>query len=142
VVIAVVLRVAAAVLLGLVGLIALSMAWKGLSAGPLLPFHQAGTGRSWEELSSGERSVATALTRSLGLGFLAAGLALLTAAVTAVVGQSVATFSLAVAGLVFCAGLAVINRRLHLDTSVGTPWKQSLYAVVAILAALVLYGLS
>jgi len=49
--------------------------------------------------------VATALTRSLGLGFLAAGLALL-------------------------------------DTSVGTPWKQSLYAVAAILVALALYGIA
>lgn len=117
------------------------MAWKGLTARGLLPFHQAGTGREWTDLSPDERSVATALTRSLGLGFLSAGLALLAAGVTAAVGQSVATVSLAGVGLVFCAGLAVINRQLHQDTSVGTPWKQSLYAVVAILAALVLYGI-
>jgi hypothetical protein len=136
-----VLRVASAVLLGFVGLVALSMAWKGLSARRLLPFHQAGTGRAWDDLSRGERSVAAALTRSLGLGFLAAGLALLAAGVTAVVGEDVATYGLAGVGGVFCAGLAVINRRLTLDTSVGTPWKQSLYAVVAILAALALYAI-
>jgi hypothetical protein len=135
------LRVAAAVLLGLVGLIALSMAWKGLSAGRLLPFHQAGTGRTWDELSPRVRSVASALTRSLGLGFLAAGVSLLTAAVTAAVGQSVATFTLAAAGLVFCAGLAMINRRLTMDTSVATPWKQSLYAVAVIVTALALYAI-
>jgi phosphoglycerol transferase MdoB-like AlkP superfamily enzyme len=76
------------------------------------------------------------------LGFLAAGLALLVAGVTAVAHEDVAMYALATIGLVFCAGLAVINRRLHIDTSVGTPWKQSLYAVAAILVALALYGIA
>jgi hypothetical protein len=136
-----VLRAASAVLLGLVGLISLSMAWKGRSAGRLLPFHQAGTGREWSELSPGEQSVSIALTRSLGLGFLAAGLALVAAGVTALVGQGVATYGLTGVGVVFCAGLAVVNRRLTNDTSVGTPWAQSLYAVAAILTALALYAI-
>ena len=98
-------RAASAVLFGAVGVVALTMAWRALTAKRLLPFHQAATGRPWTELSTGQQSVATALTRSLGLGFLAAGLALL-------------------------------------DTSVGTPWKQSLYAVAAILVALALYGIA
>ena len=75
------------------------------------------------------------------MGFLAPGLGLLVAAATALTGQDVATYALASIGLVFCAGLAVINRRLQLATSAGTPWKQSLYAVVAILVALALYGI-
>lgn len=136
-----VLRVVSAVLLLLVGLVSLSMATKGLSAGKLLPFHESAAGREWTDLSPGERSVSLALTRSLGLGFLVAGLALPTASVTAVMGQGVATYGLAGVGLAFCAGLAVINRRLTLETSVGTPWKQSLYAAGAILVALLMYVL-
>ena len=135
-------RAASAVLFGAVGVVALTMAWRALTAKRLLPFHQAATGRPWTELSTGQQSVATALTHSLGLGFLAAGLAPLVACVTDVAHQDVATYGLAAIGLVFCAGLALINRRLHLDTSVGTPWKQSLYAVAAILVALALYGIA
>ena len=136
------LRVASAVLFGLVGVVALTMAWRGLTAKRLLPFHQAATGRPWTELSTGQQSVATALTRSLGLGFLAAGLALLVGCVTDLAHQDVATYSLAAIALVFCSGLAVINRRLQRDTSIGTPWKGSLYAAVAILVALALYGIA
>lgn len=134
-------RAASAVLFGAVGVVALTMAWRGLTAKSLLPFHQAAAGRPWGESSPGAHSVATALTRSLGLGFLAAGLSLLISSVTAVAHQDVATYALAAIGLVFCAGLAVINRHLHIDTSVGTPWKQSLYAVAAIFVALALYGI-
>jgi uncharacterized membrane-anchored protein len=138
----VVLRVAAAVVLVLVGLVALTMARNGLTAKRLLPFHQAGTGRTWDDASPGEQSVALALTRALGLGFLAGGLALVTAGVTAVIQADVATYALAAMGLVFCAGLGVINRRLTRETSVGTPWKGSLYAALAIVGALALYVLS
>jgi hypothetical protein len=138
----VVLRVAAAAVLVLVGFIAFTMARNGLSAKRLLPFHQAASARSWEDASPGEQSVALALTRALGLGFLAAGLALVTSAVTAVAQSDVATYTLAATGLVFCAGLGLINRRLTADTSVGTPWKGSLYAALAILLAVALYGLS
>jgi hypothetical protein len=38
-------RAASAVLSGAVGVVALTMAWRGLTAQSLLPFHQAATGR-------------------------------------------------------------------------------------------------
>ena len=136
-----VLRVASAVIFAVVALIAFTMARNGLAARRLLPFHQAGTGRSWEDLSAGDQAVALALTRTLGLGFLTAGLSLITAAVTALVQADVATYALAATGLVFCAGLTVINRRLQRSTSTGTPWKGSLYAAVAILLAGALYAI-
>ena len=135
------LRIASAVLLFLVGLIALSMAWKGLSTRRLMPFHQAAIGRSWEEASPGEQSVWLALSRVLGLGFLTAGLALLTAAITALAQSDLATYALAAVGLVFCAGLTVINHRLQQASSVGTPWKGSLYAALGIVLALALYAI-
>lgn len=137
----VVLRVASAIILVLVGFVAWKMARNGLSATRLLPFHQAGTGRTWDEATPGEQSVALALTRALGLGFLVAGLALVTAAGTALLQSDVATYALAATGLVFCAGLTVINRRLTRSTGVGTPWKGSLYAALAIVVALALYGI-
>ena len=39
------------------------------------------------------------------------------------------------------AGLTVINRGLTRSTGVGTPWKGSLYAALAIVVALALYGI-
>ena len=75
------------------------------------------------------------------LGIPRAGLSLLISSVTAVAHQDVATYALAAIALVFCSGLAVINRRLQLATDAGTPWKQSLYAVAAIIVAAALYGI-
>jgi len=137
-----VLRVVSAVVLVGVALIAGTMARNGLTASELLPFHRVAAGRAWEEWSPGEQSVTLALTRALGLGFLTTSLALLTAAVTALVGSDVATYALAGVGLVFCVGLTLINERLHRATRTGTPWKGSLYAALAIVVALLLYALS
>jgi hypothetical protein len=136
------LRVAAAVVLVLVGFVALTMARNGLTAKRLRPFHQAAAGRSWEDVPAGEQSVALALTRALGLGFLVAGSALVAAAITALLHSDVATYALAGTGLVFCTGLGIINWRLTQETSVGTPWKGSLYAAFAIVVTVALVGLS
>ncbi len=134
------LRVASAVLFVAVAVIALTMARNGLTARRLLPFHEAATGRSWDDASPGEQSVSLALTRVVGLGFLAAAVALLSAAASAVARSAVATYTLAATALVFCAGLTVVNRRLQQETSVGTPWKGSLYASLVILVAAALFA--
>jgi hypothetical protein len=120
------------VLFALVGVIALTMAWKGLSARSLLPFHQAASGRAWEAQSAGEQAVAVALTRSLGLGFIVAAFSLAVAAAAEVAHDRWLTLGPAGVALVFCAGLALINRRLTVATGVGTPWKESSFATVAI----------
>jgi len=133
-----VLQAVSMVLFTLVAYVAATMAWKGLTAKDLLPFHQAATGRGADTLTPSERSVAVSLTRSLGLGFAVVTLALL----AAVAGEATRQFWTMVAGaviaLAFCSGLAVINRRLAWASGVGTPWKQSLYAVAAIAVGLTL----
>ena len=126
------LPVIASVLFTAVGAVAALMTWRCLGANRLLPFHQRPIGRSWAELSSGEQAVAQALTRSLGLGFLVAALALFGAAATALTHPTMATYCLAGLGLVFCVGLAVINRRLHASASVETPWRGAIYLSAAV----------
>ena len=133
-----VLQVVSMVLFTLVAYVAATMAWKGLTAKGLLPFHQAATGRGADTLTPSERSVAVALTRSLGLGFAVVTLALLAAVAGEATRQLWTMVAGAVVSLAFCSGLAVINRRLALASGVGTPWKQSLYAVAAIAIGLAL----
>lgn len=126
------LPVIASVLFTAVGAVAALMTWRCLGANRLLPFHQRPIGRPWAELNSGEQAVAQALTRSLGLGFLVAALALFGAAVTALTHSTVATYCLAGLGLVFCVGLAVINRWLFASASVETPWRGAIYLSAAV----------
>jgi hypothetical protein len=120
-----------------VALLAFVMARNGLAAGRLLPFHERASGRDWEALSAAERAVALALTRSLGLGFLITGLALLAAAGEVLLGAAGLAAALAGLAVVFTVGLAVINHRLQAAVGTPTPWKGSLYA-----ATLTLLGLA
>jgi hypothetical protein len=124
------------VLFAMVAFIASTMAWKGLTAPGLLPFHETAAGRPADTLTTAERSVAVALTRSLGLGFAVAALALVAAVAGAAVGDRWMVLGLGGVALVFCGGLAAINRRLETATSTSTPWKGALYAAVAIAAGL------
>jgi hypothetical protein len=133
-----VLQAISMVLFTLVAYIAATMAWKGLTAKGLLPFHQAASGRDGDTLTPSGQSVTVALTRSLGLGFAVVTLSLLAAVAGEAAGQLWTMVAGAVVALAFCSGLAVINRRLSRETGVGTPWKQSLYAVAAIAIALAL----
>jgi len=126
------------VLFTLVAYVAATMAWTGLTAKGLLPFHQAAAGRDADTLTPSEQSVAVALTRSLGLGFAVVTLSLLAAVVAEAVGQLWTMVAGAVVALAFCSGLAVINWRLAGESGVGTPWKQSLFAVAAIAIGLAL----
>ena len=126
------------VLFTMVAFVSATMAWKGLTARGLLPFHQAATGRDADALTPSEQSVAIAMTRSLGLGFTVATLSLLIAAAAEAAGQRWTVACGATVALVFCAGLAVINRRLTLATAVASPWKGSLYAAAVIAVALAL----
>ncbi|HEY3410470.1 MAG TPA: hypothetical protein VGK53_20055 [Propionicimonas sp.] len=133
-----VLKAVSIVLFALVGYVAATMAWKGLTAKGLLPFHQAATGRGADTLTPSEQSVAVALTRSLGLGFAVVTLSLLAAVAGEAAGQFWTMVAGAVVALAFCSGLAVINRLLARSSGVGTPWKQSLFAVAVIAIGLAL----
>ncbi|HEY3408043.1 MAG TPA: hypothetical protein VGK53_07725 [Propionicimonas sp.] len=133
-----VLQAVSMVLFTLVASVAATMAWKGLTAKGLLPFHQAAAGRGADTLTPSEQSVAVALTRSLGLGFAVVTLSLVAVVAAEAAGQRWTMVVGAVVALAFCSGLAVINRRLARESGVGTPWKQSLYGVAAIAIGLAL----
>lgn len=120
-----------------VAVLSLVMSAKGLTTSRLLPFHLSASGREWVSFAADEQAVALALTRSLGLGFLVAGLSLVAAAVAAVLDAVGMASVLAGVACVFCAGLAVINRRLGLATGTSTPWRGSVYAAVLIVVAIV-----
>ncbi len=125
------------IFLGVAGL-SFVMSVKGLGARRLLPFHQNASGREWASFTADEQAVALALTRSLGLGFLVAGLSLVGAAIAAMLDAVAMASVLAGVACVFCAGLAVINRRLSVATQTSTPWRGSVYAAVLIVVAIVI----
>jgi hypothetical protein len=132
------LHILGSVLFAAVAALAVVMTLRGLRADRLLDFHQAASGRSWTDLSPGEQAVGLALTRTVGLGFASAALALAGATVAGAVGSSVVAVPLAGVGLVFCLGLAWINRALTVSTSVNTPWRESLIASALIAVGMVL----
>lgn len=126
------------VFFALVGIVATMMAVKGLAARTLLPFHQQALGMTWQQLTPGEQEVGLALTRSLGLGFLAAAVSLFAAAGFAIIGDRHAALLLGCVGLVFCTGLAFVNRELQATTAVRTPWRGALSAALAVAVGMVL----
>lgn len=130
---------AAAALSGLVGLVALRMAWKGLFAEQWLPFHRAAAGVEWESLPAGARRVLVFLVRMGGLGFLAPSLLLVGVPVLLLrgTGRSGVLAILGV-GVVYSAGLGLLTRRLHRDTGASAPWKASFGAAAALALALFL----
>lgn len=126
------------VLFAMVAFVAATMAHKTLFAQRLLPFHQTATGRGADTFTPSEQSVAVALTRSLGLGFAVVTISLLAAVGTEVAQERWGMVSGSGTALAFCAGLAVINRRLALATSVEEPWKAAVYAGATIAVGLAL----
>jgi hypothetical protein len=135
------LKLIGAVFFAAVCVLSVVMARKGLSARHLLSFHQAGTGRRWDELSDGEQAVGLALTRTVGLGFACAALALAGATAASALAATVVAESLAGVALAFCLGLIWINHALAVRTAVETPWRGSLVASALITAGMVLVAL-
>ena len=126
-------------LYGLVGIVSLVMAYESLRAPEFLSFHRAAAGEPWNAIADDLQAVIITLLRLSGLGFFVVGLQLLVVAVAGSLSPDpVVSLVLPSLSLLFCAGLCVINYRLHRQTSTRTPWKGSLYAAVAVAVALVL----
>ncbi len=126
------------VFFALIGVVATTMAVRGLTARAYLPFHQQALGMTWEQLTPGEQEVGLALTRTLGLGFLTAAVSLFAATGFALFGDRHAALLLGCVGLVFCTGLTFVNRELQATTAVKTPWRGALYAALAVAVGMVL----
>ena len=127
------------VIYGFVGVISLIMAFKNLLSKKYLFFHEKAAGRSWEEIDKSLQVVILALMRISGLGFLMVALLLL---IFPVVNQFIHSeflrYSIPIIAFLFCTGLFLVNYKLHKQTNSTTPWKGSLFAMMVILAGIIL----
>ena len=122
-----------------VAIISVFMASKALGARKLLPFQQVAAGKPWDEIDAGLQTVVISLLRLSGLGFLVVGAQMCMVAVAGIFQRDlVVSVVLPVLSLAFCAGLCLVNLRLHRQTGAKTPWKGSLYAAIAVAIGLVL----
>jgi hypothetical protein len=47
-------------------------------------------------------------------------------------------YSIPVLALIYCTGLFIFNFILHIKTKAETPWKGSLYAMLALIAGIII----
>jgi hypothetical protein len=135
----VMLKTIPVVLYSLVGIISLVMAFKCLFSTKFLPFHEKAAGRPWNEIDDPLKPVILALLRLSGLGFLITAILLIICPIANFFGQSdFYKYLIPVIALIFCTGLFAVNYSLHKKTKADTPWKGSLYAMLAILAGVII----
>ena len=123
----------------LVGIICSLMAFKCLSAQELLPFHKKAIGKQWNEIETSFKPVFLSLLRLVGLGFLIISILLIVfPAVNFGIPNVFDKYAIPGIALVYCAGLFLVNYRLHRKTGVDTPWKGSLYALFVLSAGILI----
>jgi hypothetical protein len=121
-----------------VGMISLVMAFKCLFSNKLLPFHEKAAGKPWNEIENSLKPVIISMLRISGLGFLIISILLIVFPVVNYVHQNeFCKYSVPGLALLYCTGLFVINYSLYKSTKAETPWKGSLYAMVAIIAGII-----
>ena len=126
-------------LYALVGIIALIMAGKSLLSPRFLRFHQAASGKQWEDVDHGLQWVLLALLRVSGLGFLVVGLLLTTFPIVVYFQpHPFVKHAVPVVSFLYCLGLWLVNFRLYSKTKAETPWRGSLVAATAILVGIVM----
>jgi hypothetical protein len=120
-----------------VGIVSLTMAYRNLFSERLLAFHEKASGVEWHQLSAGLQEVVIALMRVSGLGFLIVGVMLIVFPLANYFLHSAfLRYAVPMIAMIYCCGLFLYNYRLHVRTSAETPWKKSLYAVLALIAGL------
>jgi hypothetical protein len=123
----------------LVGLISLIMAFKSIFSSKYLPFHEQAAARPWNEIENPLKLVILSLLRLGGLGFLIIAILLLAFPVVTYFNQNkFYQFSIPVLALIYCSGLFINNYLLYKSTKADTPWKGSLYAMVILMAGIVI----
>jgi hypothetical protein len=133
-----ILKILPVVLYFFVGLICSVMAFKCLRAKKFLPFHEKAVGKQWKEIDNSFKLVFLSLLRLAGLGFLTISILLIVfPTVNFVYPNTFYKYSIPGIALVYCAGLFLINYRLREKTGVDTPWKESLYAMVVLIAGII-----
>jgi hypothetical protein len=127
------------VIYGFVGVISLIMAYKSLFAKKYLAFHEKAAAIEWTQLDKRLQYVILALLKISGLGFLVTALLLLIFPIVNYFRQDeFVRYFIPFLAFIFCSGLFIINYSLYKHTKSITPWKGSLFALVAIIAGVIL----
>jgi hypothetical protein len=126
-----------------VGIISLIMAYKNLFSNKFLPFHEKVLKKTWEEIENPLQIVILTLMRLTGLGFLIVSILLLVLPVINYYNRNrFYEYFTPILALIFCFGLFLINYSLYRQTKTDTPWKGSLYAIIALIAGIIISTLS
>lgn len=123
----------------IVGIISLVMAVKALFSNKFLPFHEKAAGKQWNEIDNSLKLLILSFLRLIGLGFLIVSILLIVCPIANYfTPNKFYKYSIPVIALIFCIGLFVTNYLLYKNTKANTPWKGSLYAMVIIIAGIII----
>ena len=134
-----ILKIMPMLLFMIVGIISMVMAVKNLFSTEFLPFHEKAANKSWNEIDNPLKLVILTLLRLTGLGFIVVSILLLVfPIINYFIPNKFYKYSIPIVALIFCTGLFVINYSLYKKTKAKTPWKGSLYAMIAIIAGIII----
>lgn len=134
-----ILKIMPILLYVIVGIISLIMAVKSLYATMFLPFHEKAANKPWDEIDKPLQFVILTLLRLAGLGFLIVSILLLVfPIINNFIPNNSYKYSIPFVALIFCTGLFFVNYSLYKKTKAPTPWKGSLYAMVAIILGIII----
>lgn len=122
-----------------VGVISLVMAVKNLFSNKFLPFHEKAANKRWDEIDNPLKLVILTFMRLAGLGFLIISILLLVfPIINYFIPNNFYRYLIPIVALIYCTGLFVINYLLYKKTKANTPWKGSLYAMLAIMVGIIM----
>ncbi len=134
-----ILKISPILLYMIVGVISMVMAVKNLFSTKFLPFHEKAANKPWDEIDNPLKQVILTLLRLAGLGFLIISILLLVFPImNYFIPNNFYKYSIPVIALIYCTGLFAINYSLYRKTKADTPWKGSLYAMLAIIAGIII----
>ncbi len=134
-----ILKLITIVLYFIVGVISLVMAIKSLFSNTYLPFQEKAAGKPWDEIENPLKLVILSLMRLSGLGFLILSILLIIfPIVNYFIPDLIYKYSIPVIAIIYCTGLFINNFILYKNTKADTPWKGSLYAVLIIIAGIII----
>jgi hypothetical protein len=134
-----IVRIIPIILYFLVGLVCLVMAFKSMLARKFLPFHEQAAGKPWNNIEEPFRFLILAFLRLVGFGFLITAILLMVfPVVNYFFPDTFMRYSIPGVALIYCIGVFAANYLLHKDTKADTPWKGSLYAMVALIAGVII----
>jgi len=134
-----ILKIMPIMLYMIVGVISMVMAIKSLFSNKFLFFHEKVASKTWDEIDNPLKLVILTLLRLAGLGFLIIAILLLAfPIINYFIPNKIYKYSIPIIALIYCIGLFVINYFLYRNTKADTPWKGSLYAMMTIIAGIII----